>query len=70
MAFFEARLIARRFLASETGQDLVEYALLTAFIGLAGAGAVGLVLEALRLGYLGWDANTQNLWVPDDPAGS
>ena len=54
----------------EDAQDLVEYAFLTAFIGLAGAGVAALVLEALRLGYLSWDTSNQNLWEPADPAGS
>ena len=62
--------IVRRFLTSEEGQDLVEYALLTAFVGLAGAAMWPLVRDALQLSYQGWDSTNQNLWVPADPAGS
>ena len=64
------RAVACRFLTGEEGQDLVEYALLTAFIGLAGAGLWNLVSGALQLSYQGWDTNNQGLWVPADPAGS
>ena len=62
--------IVRRFLTSEEGQDLVEYALLTAFVGLAGAAMWPLVRDALQLSYQGWDSTNQNLWVPADPSGS
>ncbi len=62
--------VVHRFLSSDEGQDLVEYALLTAFIGLAGAAAATLILSALQTSYANWDTTNQNLWVPADPAGS
>ncbi len=62
--------VAYRLLAGEEGQDLVEYALLTASIGLAGAAMWPLVRDALQLTYQGWDSTNQNLWVPAEPTGS
>ena len=56
-----------RLLYEETGQDLVEYALLAAFIGVVGI----LLWENIRTGigtaYANWDTGTQDLWQPPDP---
>jgi Flp pilus assembly pilin Flp len=41
----------RSFFRDETGQDIVEYSLILAFIALAGAAA-----------YIGMSASTQGLW--------
>jgi Flp pilus assembly pilin Flp len=57
----------RRFSADTTGQDLIEYALLTAFVGVAGAAAFGLLASTLGLAYGSWDAGSQGLWVPPNP---
>ncbi len=64
------RAVAYRFLAGEEGQDLIEYALLTAFIGLAGAAMWPLVRDALQISYATWDSSNQGLWEPAAPAGS
>ena len=57
-------------LAIETdGQDLIEYALLTAFIGLVGVIAWGAMRVSLGLAFNGFNAAVWNLWMPDDPAG-
>lgn len=42
---------AGRFLSDETGQDLVEYALLLAFVALAGAAT-----------FIGMSGNTNSIW--------
>ena len=49
------------------GQDVVEYALLTAFIGLAGLLAFRLIVVALGGAYASWDGGVQGLWEPRDP---
>ena len=58
---------AAQLLGDETGQDLVEYALITAFIGVVGI----LLWENIRTGiggaYANWDSGGQNLWEPLDP---
>lgn len=64
-----ARLVRR--LAVETGgDDLVEYALLTTFIGLAGAAAWTAMQTSLGAAYNSWIAAAWNLWDPPDPGGS
>ena len=64
----EVKDIIVRLVREESGQDLIEYALLTAFIGLAGMA----VFQAIRVGifnaYTSWDSGTQNLWEPPPPS--
>jgi Flp pilus assembly pilin Flp len=55
---------------SEGGQDLVEYALLTAGIGFAGLAVWPAIVTSLGSAYAQLDAQTQDLWSPPDPAGS
>ena len=63
-----ARLL--KALAIETeGQDLIEYALLTTFIGLIGVVAWGAMRVNLGLAFNGFNTAVWNLWMPDDPAG-
>ena len=61
------RRSAAHLLVDETGQDLMEYALITAFIGVVGI----LLWENIRTGiggaYANWDSGGQNLWEPLDP---
>jgi Flp pilus assembly pilin Flp len=57
-----------RFLASETGDDLIEYALLTSVIGAAGVLAFNLLGSAINTAYSNWNGNVQNLWQPPAPA--
>ena len=59
--------LAYRLIREETAEDLVEYGLLTAFIGLAGVAVFGLIMAGLHSGYTNWDRDTQNLWVMPDP---
>jgi Flp pilus assembly pilin Flp len=54
----------------ESGQDLIEYGLLTALIGLVTVG-VWIAIQG-RLGnyYVSLDGDVQNLWVSPDPGGA
>jgi Flp pilus assembly pilin Flp len=64
-----ARLLAR--LVHETGaQDLVEYALLAAFIGVAGYIVLGALSGDISVVYDSWRGATPELWDPADPASS
>ena len=55
----------------DAGQDIVEYALLTAAIGIVGVLAWQSINGGIGTAYGGWDSGTQALWVPPDPgAGS
>jgi Flp pilus assembly pilin Flp len=50
-----------RFLLDESGQDLIEYALLTAFIGFAGIFIWTNIMSLIGTKYSGWDAGVQGL---------
>jgi Flp pilus assembly pilin Flp len=56
-----------RFVAEECGQDLIEYALLTTFIGLAGALGLDLIKLAINSTYFSWNTGINNLSQPPDP---
>ena len=56
----------------DAGQDILEYVLLTSFVGFAAAVAFSLLREAMGASYAVWDANGQSdtlVEVPD-PAGT
>ena len=55
------------FVRDESGDDLVEYALLAALIGLVGVFAFNTVSGKMGNAYSGWNANAQSKWVPDAP---
>jgi Flp pilus assembly pilin Flp len=59
----------RRFVLETDGQDVVEYALLTAFIGMAGAAAWNAMLTNLGNLYTGVSGVVWNRWEPADPVG-
>jgi len=54
-------------LDDDRGQDLVEYALLTAAIGLAATVVFDQIRDAIRNASQSWDQGVNNLWVPSDP---
>jgi Flp pilus assembly pilin Flp len=58
---------AYRLIREDSGEDLVEYGLLTAFIGLAGVAVFGLIMAGLNSGYTNWDSGTQGLWEMPPP---
>ena len=62
--------LAVRLAVEDHGQDLVEYALLTAAIGLAGIVAWPLIVDSMGATYQGWDTGVQDLWEPADPGGA
>ena len=56
-----------RWLTDESGDDLVEYALLAAAVGIAGAAALALLPGIINNVYTSWDTATQDAWEPQDP---
>jgi Flp pilus assembly pilin Flp len=72
--------LVARFVAEDGAQDLVEYALLAAFIGLAGWAIVTTLPDVMRTTYESWmdpgvegDPTTGGVparWDPPEPAGS
>ena len=59
-----------RLIVCDEGQDLVEYALLTAAIGFACIGVFDVLLNAMGSTYASWDTSVNNLWEPSAPSGS
>ena len=59
-----------RLLVEDDGQDLVEYALLTAFFGLCAVAAWASLRDALGLSYSGTTSGVQTIWEPPPPSGS
>lgn len=60
------------FAADDQGQDVVEYALLAAFIGIAGYVALGAISGTVAAVYASWvdpAAGVPSLWDPPAPAG-
>ena len=59
-----------RFLREDSGQDLIEYGLLSAFIGVAAVAAWINIPPAIAAAYATWDANVQDLSsCTPDPGG-
>jgi Flp pilus assembly pilin Flp len=57
----------RRWAADESGQDVIEYALLASFLGFAAAAAVVGLRSAMNVTYESWDAANQSDALVDTP---
>ena len=62
-----AREIAARFMTDDSGQDLIEYGLLTAIIGLAGLLAFSTLATTMGTVYGRWNTAGQTAWQPCAP---
>ena len=60
----------RRLASDDAGQDLLEYALLTAFVGLAGLAALNAMGTSIGTWYGNSNTTVNGLWVSPDPGGS
>jgi Flp pilus assembly pilin Flp len=60
----------RRIVREDDGQDVVEYALLTAFFGLAAMAAWTSIRDAIGVGYGRTTSGVQGLWDPPPPSGA
>jgi Flp pilus assembly pilin Flp len=58
----------RRLLADDGGQDLVEYALLGAFVGVVGVLAWQGIVTLIGQQYASYNSNVPLYWEPPDPA--
>jgi len=58
-----------RLIAAEDAQDLVEYALLGAFVGLVGVLVWQSITQLLGERYTEFNTNVPLYWEPPDPAG-
>jgi Flp pilus assembly pilin Flp len=57
----QVRITFLQLLWSDDGQDIVEYALLVAFVGIACLAAFQAFENAIQAGYVWFDAEEQNL---------
>jgi len=57
----------RRLLRDEDGQDVIEYALLTASVGLMGIATWPLIAAGIGTTYQRLDTQTQDIWQVPDP---
>lgn len=60
--------VLRRWWSDESGQDLIEYALLTGVLGFAAYAGINVLQSALNSSYASWDAAGQSdalVEVPD-----
>ena len=66
---FNMRRQFRRWFVEEAGQDLIEYALLAAFVGLAGLAGYSAISAAIGNNYTGTNSSVLDLWeIPAPPA--
>jgi Flp pilus assembly pilin Flp len=59
---------ARRFLVDDRGQDLIEYALLTAVVSVIGFVLFASVRDGMFDVYTNWQLGAQDAWEPCPPA--
>jgi len=57
----------RQLLEREEGQDMIEYALLTAAIGFIAVATFTALSDNINDVYTSWDTNINELWEPEDP---
>ena len=60
------RLVAA-FIEDEEGQDLVEYALLGAFVAIVTMAGLRFIENTIGTEYVNWDQDEQDLWRPPNP---
>lgn len=56
-----------RLLADESGQDLIEYMLLTSFIAISGYVGIQVLGSEMNTTYRSWVTATQDVWEVQDP---
>ena len=59
--------LLQRLVDDEDGQDIVEYALLTASVGLMGIATWPLIAASIGLAYQDFDTQTQDIWETPPP---
>jgi Flp pilus assembly pilin Flp len=63
------RQLAARFLREDSGQDLIEYGLLTGIVVAIGIVVFTTIQGKMGAAYQAWEGSAQSNWVPN-PAGS
>jgi Flp pilus assembly pilin Flp len=62
--------LIRRLAIESEGEDVIEYALLTTFIGFTGAVGWSAMQAGLGAAYNSWVNAVWNLWEPANPVGA
>jgi len=63
--------LCRRLFGEESGQDIIEYALLALLIGVVGVFTWRAIATTIGVNYQSYDSGVQGVWEPPDPgAGS
>ena len=60
-------MLALQFISDDSGQDLIEYALLTAIIGISGVFILSTLAMTMGTAYSSWITAGQNAWEPGSP---
>ena len=61
------RAVAAGVIADDSGQDLIEYAVLTAIIGISGVLILSTLSTTMGTAYSRWNTAGQNAWQPCPP---
>ena len=62
-----ARALAVQLISDDGGQDLIEYALLTAIIGISGVLILSALSATMGNAYSGWITAGRDAWEPGPP---
>lgn len=60
----------RQLALDDSGQDLIEYALLTAIVTVAAIPVIVGIRDRMQGAYLNWGTDIENQWSPNDPVGA
>ena len=63
----DAPALLVRFCREESGQDLIEYGLLTGIITISSILVFGLIQGKMGSAYSGWESTGRANWVPANP---
>jgi Flp pilus assembly pilin Flp len=64
---FDARTPWIKFCREESGQDLIEYGLLTGIVTVSSIVIFGLIQGKMQSAYISWESTGQANWEPADP---
>lgn len=65
--FAGRRSLLARLAREDDGQDLIEYALLSAVIAIVSVLVFPSIVTKMGNGFASWGASVQSIWVPNDP---
>jgi Flp pilus assembly pilin Flp len=63
----DPRALWIQFCRDESGQDLIEYALLTGIVTVSSILIFGLIQQKMQAAYISWESTGQANWEPANP---